>query len=605
MIPLMLFVFTTFVFGQYPNDPFQFPVEIGSYITHGAAWGDYDNDGDDDLYFSNGEQGFQWKNHLYRNNGDGTFTEDTTAGSIISDVYTSGGVSWGDFDNDGDLDLIVAQPFTHAVYPTNYSKVSLYVNNNDGTFTAGTYPTLTDEESSRSKVGAFWGDWNNDSYLDVFVSNASFFGVGTNHSLFTNNNDGTFTEENNNLANGTSARAGGSWADFDNDGDLDLVTISGAIGQKTVLWVNTGSDFVDYVLVDNGETDGRTSETASWGDYDNDGDLDLFIGNAGDTQDAPEANLLFRNDGLDANGDPIMTLMTSGVGDIATDVDLSICSGWADFDNDGDLDLFVGNDGGYSAGYRSRLYINNGDGTFTKKTNTIVADSASYARSAAWADFDLDGDMDLVVGRDGPNRLFINNGNSNSFVEIKLTGVDANKTAIGTIVRVKATINGQPVWQMRDVNSQTGHGSHNSYRLHFGLGDAFEIDSLVIEWMGSGNVNVYEGLAANDFYEFTEENTSSIENNLPQLVDAFKILPNYPNPFNPETRLRFILKEKSRITVDLMDITGRKISTIYKGIRPAGFNQIIFNAKSLSSGTYFVHYKGPKFNHFQKILLVK
>ena len=592
------------LFAQYPNDPFQFPVQIGSYITHGAAWGDYDNDGDDDLYFSNGEEGFQWVNHLYRNNGNGTFTKDTLAGDIVTDQFTSGGISWGDFDNDGDLDMIVGDPFTHGSFSTNYSKVTLYVNNGNGTFSSGSYPTLTDEETTRSKVGAFWGDWNNDGFLDTYVSNANFLGTGTNHSLYTNNNDGTFTEESNNLANGTSARAGGSWADFDGDGDLDLVTISGAIGQKTVLWVNTGTDFVDYVLINNGDTDGRTSETASWGDYDNDGDLDLFIGNAGDTPDVPEANMLFRNDGLDANGDPIMTLMDSTVGDIVTDVDLTICSAWADFDNDGDLDLFVGNDGGYPAGYRSRMYVNNGDGTFSK-LNTIAADSSSFARSAAWSDFDQDGDMDLVVGRDGPNRLFINNGNSNSFVEIKLTGVKANKTAIGSVVRIKATINGQPVWQMRDVNSQTGHGSHNSYRLHFGLGDAFEIDSLVIEWAGSNNVNIYTGVAANDFYEFTEENTSDIGDDFEIVPGQLRILPNYPNPFNPVTNLRFVLPERSKITVELFNLKGQKLATVYKGIRPAGLNTITFNAGKFSSGMYLVRYKNEKFEEFQKILLVK
>ncbi len=591
--------------AQYPGDPFQAPVQMGSYITHGSAWGDYNNDGYDDLYFSNGEQGFQWVNLLFKNNGDGTFTEDTAAGTIVTDQYTSGGCSWGDFDNDGDLDLAVSQPFTHGSFPVNYSKVSLYVNNGDGTFSTGSYPDLTNEQSNRSKVAVFWGDWNNDGYLDAFVSNATFFGTGASHSLFTNNQSGTFTEESNNLANGTSARAGGSWADFDGDGDLDLVTISGAIGQKTVLWMNTGTDFVDYVLVNSGDPDGRTSETASWGDYDNDGDLDLFIGNSGDTPDAPEANMLFRNDGLDVNGDPILTPMDSSVGDIVTDVDLTVCSAWADFDNDGDLDLFVGNDGSYASGYRSRLYVNNGDGTFTKMTNTIVADSSSFARSAAWSDFDLDGDMDLVVGRDGPNRLYVNNGNSNNFVEVKLIGVNANKSAIGSIVRVKATVNGQPIWQMRDVNSQTGHGSHNSYRLHFGLGDAPQIDSLVIEWAGSNQVEVYKDLAVNDFYEFTENQPSAVENTVPQVVDQFQILPNYPNPFNPVTNLQFVLKEKNRIQIDLINTQGQKLTSIYQGIRPAGLNTIQFNAAKYSSGLYLVRYKGKNFERFQKILLVK
>ncbi len=501
----ILILFNSIVFGQYADDPFQFPVGLGGYVTMGVNFGDYDNDGDVDMHFSNGTQGYTWPNHLFENDGNGNFTEVTGAGPIITEEYTSGGAAWGDYDNDGDLDLIVGHGFTRGSFPTNYSKVSVYQNNGDGTFSNAASSDLTAEESSRSKVGGMWGDYNNDGYIDAFISNAAFMGGGENHALYDNNQDGTFTEVSNNMTNsGSSARAGASWIDVDGDGDLDIVTVSGALGQKTVLWVNTGSNFEEHVLIESGPDEGRTSQAASWGDYDNDGDPDLFITNGGDSPDFPEANIIFRNDGVDVNGEPILTRVGSELGDIVTDEDLSMPSAWVDYDNDGDLDMFVGNDGGYPGGYRSRLYVNNGDGTFTKKTNTIVADSSSFCRSAAWADVNNDGFMDLMIGRDGPNRLYINNGNSNNYVHINLTGNDANKAAIGTIVRVKATINGEPVWQMRDVNTQTGYGSHNDLRLHFGLGNATVIDSIKIEWHGSGRVDVYKNVAVNQVLNYSE-----------------------------------------------------------------------------------------------------
>ncbi len=604
---LLFFVFVYYnsITAQYANDPFDFPQQLGSYVTNGIAWGDYDNDGDDDLYLSNGQQGNQWENHLYRNNGDGTFSDMTGIGPVVSDIFTSGGTCWGDYDNNGDLDLLVAQPFTRGSFPTNYSKVSLYINDGSGSFSDGSAATLTNEESSRSKAGGCWADWNNDGYIDVYISNAAFLGGADEHALYTNNQDGTFTEENNNLTGGLSARGGASWIDFEGDGDMDLVTVSGGIAQPTVLWINTGSDFTGYTLIEGGEGVGKTSQAASWGDYDNDGDMDLYIVNGGDSPDLAEANILFRNDGVDGNGAPILTQMDASAGDIVSDTDLSVGSGWADYDNDGDLDMFVGNDGSYTAGYRSRLYENNGDSTFTKKTNTIFADSATFSRSLALADYDRDGDMDVIVGRDGPNRLFTNTGNSNQFVSIKLIGVNANKTAIGSVVRVKATINGEPLWQMRDVNSQTGYGSHNSYRLHFGLGDATNIDSIKIEWAGSGQVDEYANLTPNDFYEFTEQEPSRISDQSNLLPEKFEVYQNYPNPFNPGTTIGFALPGGGLVTIDLFNASGENVRRIMRSYKPSGYHEVTLNAAGLASGIYFYRVKAGAFEAVKKLMLIK
>jgi len=494
--------------AQYPDDPFQFKMQFSeAWVTPGVAWGDYDDDGYQDIYFSNGTQGYQWTNDLYKNNGNETFTRQSSAGTIVTDSYTHGGASWGDFDNDGDLDLVLANPFTRSSGFTNYSRVTLYRNNNNGTFSSVSTSPLTDEQTT-SKVMVGWVDFNNDRYLDVMVSNANFQGIAQNYTMYVNNQNGTFSSVSNNItSNAKSARSGFSWADFDDDGDQDVVTCSGAPGQNTTLWMNTGSNWTGYVLIASGAGIGKDTQGASWGDYDNDGDLDVFVANWGDqSAGAPEQNYLFRNDGKDGSGNPIFTRLdaTSGIGEIVTDTDYSGAAGWADLDNDSDLDLFVGNDGGYAAGYRSRIYLNDGDGTFTRLSNTIFADSASFVRSGAWADYNNDGFMDILVGRDGRNRLFENNGNTNNWVEMDLVGVQSNRSAIGAIIRLDATINGQSVSLMRDVSGQTGFGGQSSLRVHFGLGDATTVESVNIHWPGSGNTSVSNNLSVNQVYTFTE-----------------------------------------------------------------------------------------------------
>ncbi|MBD3223248.1 MAG: T9SS type A sorting domain-containing protein [Caldithrix sp.] len=595
--------------AQYPDDPFQFPDTLGRWVTPGVLWGDFNEDGYDDIYFSHGAQGasaLQWQNELYENNGDGTFTKITEAGTIVTDEETSGGGAWGDYDNDGDLDMLIAQPFTYGSFPTNHSQVNLYANNNgDGTFSDASAGDLVADETSRSKAVAVWADYNNDGWLDAFVSNATFFGTKSQHALYVNNQDGTFTEESNNLTAGESVRGGVSWLDFDRDGDMDIAIASGSVGQSTVLWIDEGDDYYGDTLIAGDQSgNGKDTQGLSWGDYDNDGDFDLFLSNYGDNTDEPETNILFRFDSLDANGHPVFT-KDSLAGDIVTDEDLSMGSAWGDYDNDGDLDIFVGSDGAYSAGNSSRLYENNGDGTFSKKTNTIAADSATFARGLAWSDYDNDGDLDLLVGRDGKNRLFTNNGNSNNWLEIDLVGVNANISAIGAIVRVKATIDGQEVWQMRDVNAQTGYGSHNSLRLHFGLGDATVVDSLIIDWPGSGQQNIYEDVGVNSIVSFTENEPSAISDQDLKAPSSFRLFQNYPNPFNPNTTIRYALLQATNVNISIYNTLGQKIQTLVNRKQNAGVHQVKFNGEHLASGVYYYRIDAGSFSDIRKMVILK
>ncbi len=501
--PILICVIFTLSLIPSPSllaqDPFVAIIFSDRANSKGVGWGDYDNDGFPDIYVTNGAQGNKQKNFLFHNNGDGTFTKITT-GPQSEDQVISGGCSWGDFDNDGDLDLYVATTVELINDPNRNN--FLYVNNGNGTFsknsTAG--PPVTDKEYTAT-VG--WGDYNNDGFVDLFVKNG--YAVKQANSLYANNGNGTFTDITGiALVDGSNGSfiSGFAWGDYNNDGRLDLCVAGGA-GPNNAVWRNDGNNVFVKLLNGNNESiiEGSDSSAPAWADYDNDGDLDLFITNYGDS--GPEANFLYRNDGNDT-----FTKITTG--DIVTDTTYSIGQAWGDIDNDGDLDLFVGNDNDGTPGLTNFLYLNNGDGTFTKNTSSVVLDS-TFTYGSAFADFNKDGFIDLFTARDGNSILFRNsgqsNGNTNHWINIQCVGTTSNRAGIGAKVRVKATINSQVVWQMREICAQNGYGSHDELRAHFGLGNATTIDELKIEWP-SGIVQTLTNVATDQFLTITESGSS-------------------------------------------------------------------------------------------------
>jgi len=422
--------------------------------SHGSAWGDYDNDGNVDLFISNNSA--DASNRLYHNDGDGTFTEITT-GDIATDKAPSLGSTWGDYDNDGDIDLFVANNIGTANF--------LYRNNGDGTFAKVLNDPIVSYDGYSH--GVSWGDYDNDGYLDMFV--AEYFSTRFN-KLYHNNGDGTFSEITSAVPTlDANSSVAGVWGDYDNDGDLDLF-VTNINDENNVLYKNLGNG--DFEKITSGAivSDGGKSVGASWGDYNNDGYLDLFVTNAGG-----QNNFLYKND-----GDGTFTKITSGV--LVTDGGHSHGSAWGDYDNDGDLDLFVGND---SEG-NNFFYSNNGDGTFTSLTNTITEEENS-SFGIAWADIDNDLDLDLfVVNRSGYESAIYSNdrGVCQSKACFTLIGTNSNRSAIGVKIRLKANIYGQDVWQMREISGQTGGGigGQNEFKQIFGLGDATLVDSMIIEW---------------------------------------------------------------------------------------------------------------------------
>ena len=272
--------------------------------------------------------------------------------------------------------------------------------------------------------------------------------------------------------------AGFDWADYDNDGDADLFVPNSSKGRirDNRFYRNNGDGTFTKVLGDSIVLEGGYSNGAAWGDYDNDGFFDLFVANGEAFFGGPRNNYLYHN-----NGDGTFTPVSHSI--VANDGGTSWSGRWGDFDNDGFLDLFVGNVGFPLSS--SFLYRNNGDGTFSKVTCKPTREPANTF-NPSWTDFDNDGFLDLFMPMTAfrPSLLFRNNvrntGNANHWLTLKPVGVVSNRSAIGAKVRVRAVIGGRPQWQLRQISGAAfGQGG---LRAHFGLGTATSADVVRIEW---------------------------------------------------------------------------------------------------------------------------
>lgn len=467
-----------------PNSKFDKDNTAGLHIDIGnswsASWGDYDNDGYDDLFVPIND--LNTPNILYHNNGDGTFTN-VSLPPLTTDQGASIAGTWGDYDNDGFLDLFVANNINSAN--------KLYHNNGNGTFTSVTNNPIVDE--GIYSHAASWADYNLDGNLDLVVSD---FHPTNFNFLFLGDGQGGFeVDANSPVSLSATSAIGVAWGDYDNDGDPDLF-IANTNGENNQLFRNDNGLFV-AITTGNVVTDGGHSVGGIWGDYDNDGDLDLFVTNSS----AIEPNFFYENMG---NGS--FSKITSGA--IVELISNSHGASWSDYDNDMDLDLIVAND----QNAKNYLFANNGDKTFTQITNAITEDqSDSYG--TAWSDYDNDGDEDLFIANRGANAndFFINKkGACTNHIGFRLLGCNSNSFGIGAMIRVKATIGASSIWQSKHVSTQTSAmGGQNSSKLLFGLRDASSVDSVIIEWP-SGVVTSISNPAINQIHAINEQCGSRI-----------------------------------------------------------------------------------------------
>lgn len=458
-------------------------ITIGPEVTDGGDsrsvnWIDYDKDGDLDLFVTNGPSSRAF-NFLYKNNGDGSFTK-VTGASVVNDLGSYDGSTWADYDNDGTTDAYSATWYgqknsLHRQYKGKFEKVMRGEIAND--------PTHSETAS--------WGDYDNDGYADLYLANSS--GSKTNN-LYKNNGDGTFTKITNgphvtDIATSRSV----DWFDYDNDGDLDIF-VANEGGENNSLYKNMGDG--NFTAVHSGAivTDGGDSFGSSVGDIDNDGDLDVFVANHGN-----ENEFLYTN-----NGDGTFTKITSDP--VVTSGGYSVGSAFGDIDNDGDLDLFVTNAFSGSSPAKNFLFLNNGSGSFVKVDTGAAVNESGWSYGVAMGDYDRDGDLDIFTancfGANQNNSLFRNEGNSNKWLTVKVNGTVSNRSGIGTKVKVKGTIGGNPVWQYRQVAGQSGYCGQN-LEAHFGAGDAGVVDSLIVEFP-SGQKIIQTNVTTNQVLAVTE-----------------------------------------------------------------------------------------------------
>lgn len=451
------------------------------------TWWDINNDGFLDLYIAQSSLTSDVYDVLYLNNGNGTFTRVTNAITLRLRRTFAGAVA--DYNSDGNEDLL-------AIHMDGAD--DLYRSDGGGIFTrlTGSQAGLPFTDADNS-VDAGWADIDRDGFLELFIANG--YNTTGNDCLYRYDANGFFTKLTASqvgiLVADNAATGPCAWVDYDKDGYPDLWVGSGwsnpASGRQ-YLWHNNGNGTFSPVsagsLVNN-----LAGALGLWADYDNDGYPDLFLTSWAGT------NSLHRNLGGKTFSD---VSKEAGVARMMG----AWAADWGDYDNDGCLDLIVI---GASSANQSMLYRNNGDGTFTSVDIGSPLREGERRIGVAWADYDNDGSLDLLITCGdaepaGKNLLYHNNGNSNHWIQVKLVGTASNRSAIGAKVRVTATIGGKTVLQMREISGNSGSsGGAGGLRAHFGLGDATSVDLVRIEWP-SGTVQELNDVAPRQLLTVTE-----------------------------------------------------------------------------------------------------
>ena len=499
-------------------------VDVGA----GALVLDFNDDGFQDIYLTNNDG----PNALYRNNGDGTFT-DVALQAGVDDP--GGGESNGgcaaDYDNDGDQDLFVS----------HFGPSRLFKNNGDGTFTDVALQGLGSLNSEGRAMGCAWGDYDRDGYLDLAIvthvrigeydtlfdaqvseirRSREFLELHDPMLLYHGNGDGTFTDATDLLGDPSGPTATGylgsiwgsgfqpAWVDYDGDEDPDLYVVNdfGNRVQPNVLWRNDGRgadgtwSFVD-VSGESGAGVEMFGRGLAVGDYNLDGFLDLFMTNIGN-------NVLLSNNGYRAGFTNSTFEAGSSVGRL---MDGGLRVAWStfffDYDNDRDEDLYVvsgflnAKNVDNPVAQPNVLLRNDGDGTFTDVSPGSGADDPGIGRGGVYLDYDNDGCLDILVSNlRGRARLLRNLCQSgSSWLQVQLVGTESNRDGVGARVTVTTG-----TWAlMRETAAGSSQMGQNMMPAHFGLGPAALADFVIVRWP-SGKVQTLTHVPVNQRITVTE-----------------------------------------------------------------------------------------------------
>lgn len=471
----------------------------------------------------------------------------------------------------------------------------LYRNRGDGTFEE--VSNKLGIKASTNICAAMWSDVENNGRLDLYTAN-----LNAENTFFLHLSDGTFRNDISpaGLLDPDEPSMGGAFGDYDNDGDRDLYLVHDA-RKRFRLYRNAGygsfSNVANEARVDYaGQGMGTT-----FADFDNDGWLDIYVTNL-------DTNAIFFNNG---NGTFTNTTMFSGVGDRGM--------GWGivafDYDNDMWQDIYVVNGSGFPPLFLDNvLYRNLGNRTFEIVTNQAGVSSKLDGWCGAAGDLNNDGYQDMVITNWTGECLqtFINKGGANHYLKIKLTGAQCNRYAIGG--RVKVIANG--VQQIRELSGGAGYMSQDSPILHFGMAQATKADVIEISWPG-GKTERYYDVPVNQQVHYTEGQATAVAATLSALPTSMKLLPSYPNPFAlhafsslAEIVIPFELSIASAIEIAVFDLQGRRVATLFEGVKNPGSHRVEWNGREangnvVSAGIYFVQVKSAGQQERQKITVVR
>lgn len=422
-----------------------------------ACHADYDNDGDLDLLLERGGWELPRRLSLMRNRGDGTFEDVSVSAGLGSPIATQA-AGWADYDNDGYVDLYVAGEYA-GLHPDPLNRGRLYHNNRDGTFTD--IASKAGVTNDRFGKGVAWGDYNNDRWPDLYVANLQ---EGANR-LYRNNGDGTFADVASALGVTGPEECFACWFwDYDNDGHLDL-------------WVNPYGATLDQVIRDQ----------LGW----------PTLG---------ERARLYRNQG----GSKGFRDVTSEVG--LDRVVLPMGSNFGDIDNDGFLDMYLGTGRPqYSFLMPNICFRNEGGQKFRDVTAATGTGHLQKGHGVAFADWDRDGDQDLFLESGGAtpgdkahNVLFQNPGSGHHWLTVRLVGTKTNRAALGARIRVEASTPGGGVLSLyRTITAGSSFGG-NPLACTIGLGQAGTIRSLEVDWPTSGLRQDISSIPVDRSVEITE-----------------------------------------------------------------------------------------------------
>jgi photosystem II stability/assembly factor-like uncharacterized protein len=547
-----------------------------------GAWGDYDADGDVDLLVA-----VDGANALFRNNGDLTF-DDVASGPLLDPVQTWP-ASWADYDNDGDLDLFCSNGGSPS-YPSA-DRDQLLRHDGAGVFTDVTADSLTFPTQG---WGFQWGDFDLDGDLDLYVIDNR---IDVADRMFRNDGGDSFALVPAGDASGLGPSITCSVTDIDLDGDLDI-HVSRWETPNLLLRNDGDFQFVD-IAPDLGLADSGISAGGQWGDYDNDGDLDFFLCNYWGT-----GSSLYKNNGGSGFEDVIAA---SGIEELNQPQ-----AAWFDFNNDGYLDLYFGNHGG-----PDRLYMNEGNGHFIDVAAGALQ-SGHFTSYPALADFDGDGDVDYFNQEAGGGTVLLlrnDNGAGNHWLHVKLVGdpdsgsPGSNVSAIGARVRLEAG----GMTQIRQVESPIDL-AQSSLTVEFGLGNATSIDRLEVRWPS--------GLLQEEISPaFLDQHLTWVEGGHPwptssvgaagQPVACHRLHANRPNPFNPSTVLDYELAAASDVRLRIYDVMGRSVRILEDGVRrAAGLHTVRWDGRddrgrAVASGVYYYRIEAGVWTETRPMVLVR